>query len=110
MMNGAKTFITNGINADWVVVAARTSDDKHGGLSMFVVEEGFERGKQIEKLGQHASDTSELFFTDVRLPAENLLGEEGTGFFQLVGRLVPERLILSVTATTGCESAFAMTM
>ena len=60
MLNGAKTFITNGINADLVVVAARTTEDKHGGLSLFVVErgmEGFERGKQIEKLGQHASDT-----------------------------------------------------
>jgi acyl-CoA dehydrogenase len=65
LMNGAKTFITNGINADLVVVAARTSEDKHGGLSLFVLErgmEGFERGKQIEKLGQHASDTAELFF------------------------------------------------
>jgi alkylation response protein AidB-like acyl-CoA dehydrogenase len=113
ILNGAKTFITNGINADLVVVAARTSEDPHRGLSMFVVErgmDGFERGKQIEKLGQHASDTAELFFTDVRLPAENLLGEEGTGFFQLVGRLVPERLILAVSSTAGCESAFAMTM
>ena len=113
ILNGTKTFITNGINADLVVVAARTSEDPHRGLSMFVVErgmDGFERGKQIEKLGQHASDTAELFFTDVRLPAENLLGEEGTGFFQLVGRLVPERLILAVSSTAGCESAFAMTM
>ena len=99
VINGAKTFITNGINADLVVVAARTSDDKHGGLSLFVVErgmEGFERGKQIEKLGQHASDTSELFFNDCRVPAENLLGAEGSGFFQLVARLVPERLTLAV--------------
>jgi alkylation response protein AidB-like acyl-CoA dehydrogenase len=113
VLNGAKTFITNGINADLVVVAARTSEDRHRGLSMFVVErgmEGFERGKQIEKLGQHTSDTAELFFNDVRLPAENLLGEEGSGFFQLVGRLVPERLVLSVSSTAGCESAFAMTL
>jgi alkylation response protein AidB-like acyl-CoA dehydrogenase len=113
VINGAKTFITNGVNADLVVVAARTSDDKHGGLSLFVVErgmEGFERGKQIEKLGQHASDTSELFFNDVRVPAANLLGEEGTGFLQLVSRLVPERLVLAVTAMTGSEVALEMTL
>ncbi len=82
VLNGAKTFITNGINADLVVVAARTSDDTHGGLSLFVVERGmpgFERGKQIEKIGQHASDTAELFFEDVRVPQENLLGAEGSG-------------------------------
>jgi alkylation response protein AidB-like acyl-CoA dehydrogenase len=72
--------------------------------------EGFERGKQIEKLGQHASDTSELFFDDVHVPAENLLGAEGSGFLQLVSRLVPERLILAVTAIAGAEAAFAMTL
>jgi acyl-CoA dehydrogenase len=113
ILNGAKTFITNGINADLVVVAARTSDDKHGGLSLFVVERGmpgFDRGKQIEKLGQHASDTSELFFNDVRLPAENRLGEEGSGFFQLVNRLVPERLTLAVSSMVGCEVALAITL
>jgi alkylation response protein AidB-like acyl-CoA dehydrogenase len=113
ILNGAKTFITNGINADLVVVAARTSDDKHGGLSLFVVErgmEGFERGKQIEKLGQHASDTAELFFNDVHLPGENMLGPEGSGFLQLVSRLVPERLILAVSSIAGCEAAFAMTL
>jgi alkylation response protein AidB-like acyl-CoA dehydrogenase len=113
IVNGAKTFITNGINADMVVVAVRTSDDKHGGLSMIVVEDGmpgFERGKQIEKLGQHASDTAELFFDDCVVPAENLLGAEGSGFFQLVGRLVPERLILSVSSMAGCEVALDMTL
>jgi acyl-CoA dehydrogenase len=113
VINGAKTFITNGINADLVVVAVRTSDDKHGGLSLFVVErgmEGFERGKQIEKLGQHASDTSELFFNDVRVPAANMLGEEGTGFLQLVSRLVPERLTLAVSAMAGCELTLEMTL
>jgi acyl-CoA dehydrogenase len=113
LMNGAKTFITNGINADLVVVAARTSEDKHGGLSLFVLErgmEGFERGKQIEKLGQHASDTAELFFNDVLVPEENLLGPEGSGFLQLVSRLVPERLVLAVGSIAGCEAAFAMTL
>jgi acyl-CoA dehydrogenase len=113
VLNGAKTFITNGINTDLVVVAARTSDDKHGGLSLFVVEremEGFERGKQIEKLGQHASDTAELFFNDVHVPVENLLGEEGSGFFQLVSRLVPERLTLAVSSIAGAEMALDMTL
>ena len=113
VVNGAKTFITNGINADMVIVAARTSEDKHGGLSLLVVEremEGFERGKQIEKLGQHASDTAELFFNDVFVPDENLLGPEGSGFLQLVSRLVPERLILAVSSIAGCELAFQMTL
>ncbi|MEA2177372.1 MAG: hypothetical protein QOG77_669 [Solirubrobacteraceae bacterium] len=113
VLNGAKTFITNGINADLVVVAARTSDDKHGGLSMFVVErgtDGFERGKQIDKIGQHASDTAELFFEDVYVGEENRLGAEGSGFMQLVGRLVPERLVLAVTSMKGCEVALDMTL
>ncbi|HXH24183.1 MAG TPA: acyl-CoA dehydrogenase family protein [Vicinamibacterales bacterium] len=113
VLNGAKTFITSGINADMVIVAARTSEDPHGGLSLLVVEEGmdgFERGKQIEKLGQHASDTAELFFNDVHVPAENLLGEEGSGFMQLVSRLVPERLTLAVGSLAGAELAFEMTL
>jgi len=113
ILNGAKTFITNGINADLVVVAARTSEDKHGGLSLFVVERGmpgFERGKQIDKLGQHASDTAELFFEDVAVPAANRLGPEGSGFLQLIARLVPERLILAVGTIVGCEGAFAWTL
>ncbi len=113
VINGAKTFVTNGINADLVLVAARTSDDPHRGLSLLAVErgmQGFERGKQIEKLGQHASDTAELFLNEVRVPAENLLGEEGSGFFQLVARLVPERLTLAVTAMAGCEVALEMTL
>ncbi len=113
VINGAKTFITNGINADLVVVAVRTSDDPHGGLSLFVIEEGmpgFDRGKQIEKLGQHASDTAELFFNECRVPAENMLGEEGSGFLQLVSRLVPERLVLAVSSMAGCEAALAWTI
>jgi alkylation response protein AidB-like acyl-CoA dehydrogenase len=112
-VNGAKTFITNGLNADLVIVAARTSEDPHAGLSLLVVEremEGFERGKQIEKLGQHASDTTELYFDDVFVPDENLLGDEGSGFMQLVARLVPERLILAVSAIAGAEFAFEQTM
>jgi acyl-CoA dehydrogenase len=113
VLNGAKTFITNGFNADLVVVVARTGEDPHQGLSLFVVErgtEGFERGKQIEKLGQHASDTLELFFDGCRVPAENMLGSEGSGFMQLVSRLVPERLSLAVGAIAGCERAFELTL
>lgn len=113
IIDGAKTFITNGLLADLVVVAARTSDDRHRGLSLFVLErgmDGFERGKQIEKLGQHCSDTTELFFNDVRVPAENRLGEEGSGFMQLVSRLVPERLSLAVSATAGADRALELTL
>jgi len=113
VLNGQKTFITNGLLSDLVIVAARTSDDKHGGLSLFVIEremDGFERGKQIEKLGQHCSDTAELFFNDVRVPAENMLGQEGSGFLQLVSRLVPERLVLAVSSMAGAEAAFEMTL
>jgi len=113
VINGAKTFITNGINADLVVVAARTSDDPHAGLSMIAVErgaEGFERGKQIEKLGQHASDTAELFFNDCVVGAENLIGPEGSGFMQLVHRLVPERLTLAVGSIAGAEAALELTL
>jgi acyl-CoA dehydrogenase len=113
VLNGAKTFITNGLNADLVVVAARTSPDPHGGLSLFLVAAdapGFARGSQIEKLGQHASDTAELFFDDVFVPGDQLLGAEGSGFLQLVARLVPERLILAVTAMAGCEAALGWTL
>jgi acyl-CoA dehydrogenase len=113
IINGAKTFISNGINADLVVTAVRTGDDPHRGLSMFVIErgmEGFERGKQIHKRGQHANDTAELFFNDCRVPAENLLGAEGTGFAQLMAHLIPERLGLAVSSMAGCEAALAMTL
>ncbi len=113
IVNGGKTFITNGVNADLVITAVRTGDDPHGGLSLFVLEremDGFERGKQIEKLGQHASDTAELFFNDVHVPAENLLGAEGSGFLQLVSRLVPERLILAVSSLAGAELALEITL
>ncbi|MDQ8045971.1 MAG: acyl-CoA dehydrogenase family protein [Patulibacter sp.] len=113
ILNGAKTFISNGINADLVVTAVRTGDDPHAGLSMMVLErgmEGFERGKQIEKVGQHANDTAELFFNDCRVPGANLLGEEGTGFGQLMAHLVPERLSLAVSSMAGAEAALKLTI
>ncbi|MBA2763846.1 MAG: acyl-CoA dehydrogenase family protein [Thermoleophilaceae bacterium] len=114
IVNGSKTFITNGINCDHVIVVAKTDPDAaHAGMSLIVVDAdspGFFRGKQIEKIGQHASDTSELFFDDVEVPAENLLGEEGTGFFQLMDKLVPERMIIAVAAMAGAEAAFDTTL
>ena len=83
ILNGAKTFITNGINADLVIVVAQTDPDKGAmGFSLLVVErgmEGFERGRKLDKIGLDAQDTAELSFTDVKVPAENLLGEEGSG-------------------------------
>jgi alkylation response protein AidB-like acyl-CoA dehydrogenase len=89
LVNGAKTFITNGINADLVITAVKTDPtQKHKGMSLVVLERGmagFERGRNLDKLGQHAQDTAELSFTDVRVPVANLLGEqEGQGFTQLV--------------------------
>jgi len=113
VINGAKTFISNGLNADLVVTAVRTDDDPHRGLSMFVIErgmEGFERGRQIHKRGQHANDTAELFFNDCHVPAENLLGEEGTGFAQLMAHLIPERLGLAVSSMAAAEAALDLTL
>ena len=107
VLNGQKTFITNGLNCDQVIVAAKTDPDQsHAGMSLLLVDAdspGFTKGKPIEKLGQMASDTTELFFEDVEVPADNLLGGEGTGFFQLMEKLVPERLILAVSTIAGCE-------
>ncbi|MFJ8815534.1 acyl-CoA dehydrogenase family protein [Amycolatopsis thermoflava] len=113
VLNGSKTFISNGQNADLVVVAARTSDDKHRGLTLLVVERGtpgFERGRNLDKLGLHGQDTSELHFTDVRVPVANRLGDEGQGFFQLMRNLPQERLSLAVTAVASAEGVLARTM
>ncbi|WP_370288486.1 acyl-CoA dehydrogenase family protein [Nocardioides sp.] len=113
VLNGAKTFITNGINADLVVVFARTDPDAGSrGFSLFVVERdmpGFERGRKLDKVGIPGQDTAELFFSDVRLPAENLLGEEGQGLIYLMQRLPQERLSLAVQALAGAEAALAWT-
>ena len=107
LVNGAKTFISNGINADLVIVVARTDPDAgHKGISLIVVErgmEGFERGRNLEKVGLHAQDTAELSFTDVRVPKENLLGEEGQGFLYLMMNLPQERLIIGAQAVSAVE-------
>ena len=114
LLNGSKTFITNGWHADLVIVVAKTDPDAgHAGISLLVVDsssEGFSSGGQIGKLGQHASDTTELFFDDVKVPVENLLGAEGSGFIQLMEKLVPERLIIGVGALSAAEAAFEITL
>ena len=112
LLNGSKTFISNGINADLVIVVARTDPDAgHQGISLLVVErgmEGFERGRNLDKIGLHAQDTAELSFTDVVVPKENLLGEEGQGFIYLMMNLPQERLIIGAQAVAACEGILAM--
>jgi alkylation response protein AidB-like acyl-CoA dehydrogenase len=114
VVNGAKTFITNGINADLVITAVRTDrSERHRGLSLLVVERdtpGFERGRNLEKIGTHAQDTAELFFDDAHVPAENLLGNEGEGFAYLVSNLPQERLSIAVAAVAGAEAALGWTV
>jgi len=114
VVNGAKTFISNGINADLIITVVRTDRaSRHGGLSLLVVERGmpgFERGRNLDKLGQHGQDTAELSFTDVRVPVANLLGEEGQGFRYLVANLAQERLSVAVFATTLARAALGWTL
>ncbi|MGH8793313.1 MAG: acyl-CoA dehydrogenase family protein [Stackebrandtia sp.] len=113
VLNGQKTFITNGVNSDLVVVAAKTDPDAgHEGVSLLVVErdmDGFERGRNLEKIGLKAQDTAELFFNDVRVPAANLLGEEGKGFVYLMRGLPQERLAIAVVGLAGAEAVFEQT-
>jgi alkylation response protein AidB-like acyl-CoA dehydrogenase len=114
VLNGSKTFITNGINSDLVIVVAKTDPEKGAhGISLLVVERdmpGFERGRNLDKMGLKAQDTSELFFTDVRVPGTNLLGEEGGGFVHLMENLPQERLSIAVSAVAASESALAATL
>jgi alkylation response protein AidB-like acyl-CoA dehydrogenase len=114
VLNGQKTFISNGLLSDLVIVVARTDQDAgHGGISLLVVERGmagFERGRRLEKIGLHAQDTSELFFTDVRVPAENLLGDEGGGFVALMQNLPRERIAIGTAALAGAEKVFEETL
>ena len=107
LLNGSKTFISNGINADLVIVVARTDPEAgHQGISLLVVERGmagFERGRNLDKIGLHAQDTAELSFTDVLVPRENLLGPEGSGFVSLMQNLPQERLIIAAQAAAACD-------
>jgi alkylation response protein AidB-like acyl-CoA dehydrogenase len=114
IVNGAKTFISNGINSDVVIVVCRTDPEKgHRGISLLLVErgmKGFERGRNLDKLGMHAQDTAELFFSDVEVPAENLLGEEGNGFVYLMTNLAQERLGIAVGAVAVADAALHWTL
>ena len=113
IINGSKTFITNAGHADLIVLVARTCErDKaagHKGISLIVLEtadlDGFERGRVLQKIGQHGQDTRELHFTDMRVPVANLLGEEGRGFYHLMEQLPQERLGLACTAVGSAELA-----
>ena len=114
VVNGSKTFITNGINADLVVTAVKTDpSQRHKGMSLLVLErgmDGFERGRNLEKIGQHAQDTAELFFNDVSVPVDNLLGNEGEGFLQLVANLPQERLSIAIAGVTAARAALEWTL
>jgi alkylation response protein AidB-like acyl-CoA dehydrogenase len=114
VVNGSKTFITNGINADLVITAVKTDPtERHKGMSLLVLErgmEGFERGRNLEKVGLHAQDTAELFFADVPVPVENRLGDEGTGFYQLVDNLPQERLSVAMGGVAAADQALAWTL
>jgi len=114
VMDGSKTFITNGINADLVITAVKTDPtQRHRGLSIFVVERGtpgFERGRNLAKIGMHAQDTAELFFDAARVPATNLLGEEGSGFAYLVSNLAQERLSIAILGVGVAEAALRVTL
>ena len=114
VVNGSKTFITNGINSDLVIVAAKTDpNERHKGISLIVLEEGmpgFERGRNLDKVGLKAQDTAELFFTNVEVPVANLLGNEGEGFLNLVTNLPQERLSIAVTGLAHAWWAFHETL
>jgi alkylation response protein AidB-like acyl-CoA dehydrogenase len=114
LLNGSKTFITNGINSDLVIVVVKTDPAKGAhGISLLMVERGmpgFERGRNLDKLGLKAQDTAELFFTDVRVPANNLIGELDRGFIHLMDNLPQERLSIAVAAVAASERALEMTI
>jgi alkylation response protein AidB-like acyl-CoA dehydrogenase len=114
VVNGSKTFITNGINSDLVITAVKTDPtQRHKGISLLVLERGmagFERGRNLDKIGLHAQDTAELFFNDVAVPVENLLGVEGEGFLALVANLPQERLSIAATGIAAARAALDWTL
>lgn len=114
LLNGQKTFISNGQQSDLIIVVARTSDAPgHKGISLLLVEgdaEGVRRGRNLDKLGHKSADTSELFFDDVRVPRENLLGNEGGGFAVLMSELPQERLTLAVSSMAAAQRAYDITV
>jgi acyl-CoA dehydrogenase len=116
VINGQKTFITNGIHADLVIVACKTdlhAKPKHKGISLFAVERdtpGFSRGRKLDKVGLHCQDTAELIFEDCRVHKDNLLGEEGKGFIYLMEKLQQERLVVAIGAQAAAEEMFKLTL
>jgi len=120
VINGSKTFITNGLRANYIVLVAKTDPDAgHDGISLFIVDirdedgketEGFSVSRKLEKMGMHASDTGELSFQDVRVPAENLLGQEGKGFYHISWELQGERLVAAIGCVSGAERVFDRTL
>ncbi|MCR8849099.1 acyl-CoA dehydrogenase family protein [Rossellomorea sp. SC111] len=116
IVNGQKTFITNGIHGDLVIVAVKTDPHRnppHKGVSLLAIERdtpGFSRGRKLDKIGLHCQDTAELIFEDCRVPKENLIGEEGDGFRYLMNKLQQERLIVAIAAQTASEEMFSITM
>lgn len=113
ILNGSKTYISNGINADYIVVAGKSDPENNPhAMTLCVVErgmEGFERGRNLDKMGLKAQDTAELFFNNVVIPKENILGEPGQGFFYLMKGLAEERLIAAVMSTANARRAFNIT-
>lgn len=114
IVNGAKTFITNGINSDLVITVCKTNPEGgRNGMSLLVVErgmDGFERGRNLDKIGQHSADTAELFFSDVRVPAANMLGEEGKAMEYLTFNLAQERLSLGIFGLAAARAALEWTV
>ena len=113
LLNGSKTYISNGVLGDLVIVAAKTDLESKRGISLFVVErgmEGFERGRNLAKIGIKSQDTAELFFNNVKVPKENLLGQPHRGFYHMMHGLVEERLLAAVGFIANCEAAFGTTM
>lgn len=113
LLNGSKTYISNGINADYVIVAAKTDPDNNPyAVALLVVErgmEGFERGRNLDKMGMHAQDTAELFFDNVKVPKENCLGDPAQGFIYLMQGLAEERLIAATGSACMARQAFNLT-
>lgn len=114
IVNGQKTFISNGILNDLVIAVVKTDPDaRHRGISLLVIEQGmagYERGRNLEKIGRHAQDTAELYFNNVKVPVENLLGNEGEGFRYLMQELPQERLAIAVGAVAASRAALDMTI
>ena len=114
VVNGSKTFISNGQHCDFVIVACKTNADEGAkGISLVIVEAdraGFRRGRNLDKIGQHSSDTSELFFDEVRVPATNLIGSEGAGFMYMMQQLAQERMSIASIAMAGAQRAYDITL